>query len=108
MDKPKAKIVDDGSIKKYGLVLCHNPNPAKKSQTILPQILDRKSKEAKVINLQCKKGYLLDDMDRYDVYGPLCEIIGYDKNSCPNDRIMSWSACQIFGYVCKFLFLNVS
>ena len=66
--------------------------------------MDRESEEAKVINLQCKKGYLLDDMDRYSVYGPLCEVIGYDENTCPNDRIMSWSACQIFGYVCKFCF----
>ena len=102
MVKQKAIIVDDGSINKYGLILCHNPNAIKKSKTILPQILDPKSKEAKMINLQCKKGYLLDDMDRYDVYGPLCGIIGYDEHTCPTDRIMSWSACQIFGYVCKF------
>ena len=58
--------------------------------------------------MQCKKGYLLDDMDRYDVYRPLCEINGYDEDTCPTDGIlswsgiMSWSACQMFGYVCKF------
>ena len=68
----------------------------------------RKSKDEKRINLQCKKGYLLDDMDRYDVYRPLCEINGYDEDTCPTDGIlswsgiMSWSACQMFGYVCKF------
>ena len=81
----------------------------------MPQILDHKSKDEKRINLQCKKGYLLDDMDRYDVYRPLCEIIGYDEDTCPTDGIlswsgiMSWSACQMFGYVCKFclVFLSV-
>ena len=96
----KTKIVDDGSIEKYGLVLCHNPK--NKGETFLPQILDLDKRKEKTINLQCRKGFLLNDKNMYTVYDPLCNVAGYDPKTCPSARIMSWESCVIFGSVCKF------
>ena len=85
-------------IEKYGLVLCNMEN----DQSVLPQFLNYKEQNDQkehIFDLQCKKGYLLDKNNNYNVTKPLCTLMGYNSlRECPK---YMWHYYEKIAYICK-------